>query len=97
MVTDARKESADGLRRIHTKVDDMDRRIGADMRGIDRQLGETTIAFRSHQAEDEKDFKDVRKRLDVHDGRWWKVLTGGAAGGGVLAGIIEILTRKSGG
>lgn len=71
--------------------------FGEKLHSIDLKVTKIITQVGMHEKQDEKDFDDVRKRLDGHDAKWWQLLLGSAGGGGIVGGIIHVFTKKSGG
>jgi hypothetical protein len=97
LIRDAEASSQRRSETLHNKIDAV--RDASSMEGRTLALGleRVATAFGGHAEQNEKDLIDVRRRLDRHDARWWKVVSGGAASGGILAGVIEFLSRGKGG
>lgn len=97
LVKDSNEDSRRRSSELHEKIDNNYATAQESLHSLGLDLKETTVAFGAHANQDEKDFRDVRKRLDAHDGRWWKLLGMSGAGGGLIAGLVQLLTGKGGG
>jgi len=94
LVSDSNEDSRRRSRELHEKIDANQTVLQESSRLMGLELQRTTTAFDGHVTQDDKDFKDIRKRLDSHDGRWWKLLGVSGAGGGIIAGIVQAFTGK---